>query len=175
MKKGFQFFILFIFILFGCNMESENNDKKQENHDYYQFQRIDLVPYEIDAEIMIPDATAGIGASFKPQIIHQTADYKWLIQIGRNFELFIEDFGDNSFRYPEVRKKILSNKVFQVKIIKEEGQQMLFKRPLDDSYHIFAVKKIGGIYYQLSSREEGDTKKVAEFIYRSVKSFKKIK
>ena len=175
MKRGLLFFVLLCFILLGCNSGNENKDKQLANHDYYQFQRIDLVPYEIDAEIMIPDATAGIGASFKPQIIHQTADYKWEIQIGRNFELLIEDFGDNGFRYPEVRKKILTNKVFKVKIIKEEGELMLFKRQLDNSYHIFAVKKIGGIYYQLSSREEGDSKKVAEFMYHSVKSFKKIK
>jgi len=49
----------------------------------------------------------------------------------------------------------------------------LYKRFLDNSYHVYAVKKIDGIYFELKSREEGDSKKIAEFIYRSVKSFKK--
>jgi hypothetical protein len=122
---------------------------------------------------MIPDETAGIGASFKPQINHIPADYKWEITIGRNFNLQIEDFGDNAYRYPEVRKKILENKVFKVSILNEEKDQVLFKRNLDNSFHVYAVKKVDGVYYELKSREEGDSKKIAEFIYRSVKSFKK--
>jgi hypothetical protein len=157
----------------ACSPKNGDNIEKTDEQDYYQFQRIDLSSKDLNASIMIPDATAGIGASFKPQINHVPADYKWEILIGRNFNLLIEDFGDNAYRYPEVRKKILENKAFKVSIIDEENDQLLYKRILDNSYHVYAVKKVDGIYYELKSREEGDSKKIAEFIYRSVKSFKK--
>ena len=52
-------------------------------------------------------------------------------------------------------------------------ENVLYKRKLDNSHHVYAVKNVEGIYYELKSREEGDSKKVSEFIYRSIKSFKK--
>ena len=162
-----------LFLLFACETNNQKTNNESEEQDYYQFQQIDLSRNDLDATIMIPDATAGIGASFKPQVNHIPADYKWEISIGRNFNIQMEDFGDNAYRYPEVRKKILENKAFKVSIVQEENDQVLFKRILDNSYHVYAVKKVDGIYYELKSREEGDSKKIAEFIYRSVKSFKK--
>lgn len=173
MRNRLFFLSSLIILLLACSPKNGDNIEKTDEQDYYQFQRIDLSSKDLNASIMIPDATAGIGASFKPQINHVPADYKWEILIGRNFNLLIEDFGDNAYRYPEVRKKILENKAFKVSIIYEENDQLLYKRILDNSYHVYAVKKVDGIYYELKSREEGDSKKIAEFIYRSVKSFKK--
>jgi hypothetical protein len=173
MRNSLIFLSSLLIFLFACGTKNDENNDKTEEQDYYQFQRIDLSSNDLDATIMIPDATAGIGASFKPQINHLPADYKWEISIGRNFNLQIEDFGDNAYSYPEVRKKILENKAFNVSIVKEENDQVLYKRILDNSYHVYAVKKVDGAYYELKSREEGDSKKIAEFIYRSVKSFKK--
>lgn len=173
MRNRLFFLSSLIILLLACSPKNGDNIEKTDEQDYYQFQRIDLSSKDLNATIMIPDATAGIGASFKPQINHIPADYKWEVLIGRNFNLLIEDFGDNAYRYPEVRKKILENKAFKVSIIDEENDQLLYKRILDNSYHVYAVKKVDGIYYELKSREEGDSKKIAEFIYRSVKSFKK--
>ena len=173
MRNSFIFLMCLLFLLFACETNNQKTNNESEEQDYYQFQQIDLSRNDLDATIMIPDATAGIGASFKPQVNHIPADYKWEISIGRNFNIQMEDFGDNAYRYPEVRKKILENKAFKVSIVQEENDQVLFKRILDNSYHVYAVKKVDGIYYELKSREEGDAKKIAEFIYRSVKSFKK--
>ena len=175
MRNSFIFLMCLLFLLFACETNNQKTNNESEEQDYYQFQQIDLSRNDLDATIMIPDATAGIGASFKPLINHIAADYKWQISIGRNFNLQIEDFGDNAYRYLEVRKKILENKAFKVSIVKEENDQVLYKRILDNSYHVYAVKKVEGVYYELKSREEGDSKKIAEFIYRSVKSFKKKK
>jgi hypothetical protein len=171
----FQVFVILILVLgfVGCNTNKDQKDESQNDQDYYQFQRLDLSKYDLDATIMIPNETAGIGAAFKPQIIHEVSDYKWEIHIGRNFALYIEDYGDNSFRYLELRKKLVENTAFKIEIIKEEKDQMLYKRRLDNSYQIFAVKKIGSVFYEFKSRDEGDNRKVAEFMYRSVKSFKK--
>ena len=173
MRNSFIFLMCLLFLLFACETNNQKTNNESEEQDYYQFQQIDLSRNDLDATIMIPDATAGIGASFKPLINHIAADYKWQISIGRNFNLQIEDFGDNAYRYPEVRKKIIENKAFKVSIIKEENDQVLYKRILDKTYHVYAVKKVDGVYYELKSREEGDSKKIAEFIYRSVESFKK--
>ncbi len=172
MKRSLIFLVSFLFILFGCGLNDGNMKDKIDEQDYYQFQRLDLTSYDLDAFIMIPDATAGIGASFKPQVNHVPADFKWEITIGRNFNLLIEDFGDNAYRYLEVRKKIVDNKAFRVAIVSEENDQILYKRRADNSYHVYAVKKVNGIFYELKSREEGDSKKIAEFIFRSIKSFK---
>ena len=173
MKNAFIFIFSLFCLLLACGPGNQGSNVKLEEQDYYQFQQIDLSTHDLNASIMIPDATAGIGASFNPKVNHIPADFKWEITIGRNFNLEIEDFGDNAYRYPEVRKKILENKAFKVSIIKEENDQVLYKRILDKTYHVYAVKKVDGVYYELKSREEGDSKKIAEFIYRSVESFKK--
>ena len=136
MNNNIVFLLSFLFFLIGCMADNVDKEKNTEQQDYYQFQHINLKNYDIDATIMIPDATAGIGASFKPQIHHIPGDYKWHIQIGRSFNLQIEDFGDNAYRYAEMRKKIFQNKAFRVSIVKEDIDQVLYERVLDNSYHI---------------------------------------
>lgn len=175
MKQMFLFFFILMLTLFGCQNNKNRQDNKPIEEDYYQFQKVDLRSYDIEASLMIPDATAGIGTSFKPEIIHRPGDFKWIIKIGRNFQLNIEDYGDNSFRFLEIRKKILRNKFFDVKILKEQKDQILFLRDMDKSYHVYAVKKLDDINYEFTCRESGYSKKVAEFMFKSIKSFKKIK
>ena len=41
------------------------------------------------------------------------------------------------------------------------------------SYHLFSVINMNGINYQFTNREAGDSKKVIDFVYKSVKSLKK--
>lgn len=175
MKQLFLFWFLLILSLFGCQNNKNGQDNESIEDDYYQFQQVDLRKYDIDAILMVPDATAGIGTSFKPEIVHSPGDFKWQIKIGRNFQLNIEDYGDNSFRFLEMRKKISKNKFFEVKFLKEQKDQILFLRNMDKSYHVYAVKKLGDINYEFTCRESGYSKKVAEFMFKSIKSFKKIK
>jgi hypothetical protein len=175
MKQKFLFFFLLFYVWQGCQNNNKTQDNESVKEDYYQFQCIDLQKFDIDAELMVPDATAGIGASFKPEIVHSPGDFKWIVKIGRNFELNIEDYGDNSFRFLEMRKKLLKNKIFKIEILKEQNNQILFIRNMDKTYHVYAVKKLGDIHYEFTCRESGYTKKVAEFIFKSIQSFKKIK
>ena len=177
--NSFTVLIFFLsFILLNCKSESPPINEI----DYYQFQDINLSKYDIDASIKIPDATAGIGATFVPEVIHELGDYKWKIAVGKNFELFIEDYGDYPYLFPEFKKKLFSNnKYYKIEIIKEEKNLLLFKRTIrkklgnvnSSSYHLFSVINMNGINYQFTNREAGDSKKVIDFVYKSVKSLKK--
>ena len=86
--------------MISCADESDAVAKSQELIDYYQFDEHLLDVYGIDATIMIPNETAGIGASFETEIMHDDGDFKWHISAGRNFNLFIEDYGDYQYRMP---------------------------------------------------------------------------
>lgn len=182
MKLSFVSLLIFFlgFLLFSCKSENKTKDEI----DYYQFQNLNLHKYDLAASINIPNATAGIGATFVPEVIHQIGGYKWKIAVGKNFELFIEDYGDYPYLFPEYKKKLFSNnKYYKIKILKKEKNLLLFKRTIrknlgnvnSSSYHLFSVINMNGINYQLTNRESGDSKKVIDFIYKSVKSFKKIK
>ena len=100
MKRFLTFF--FLIILFSCNVEDQKS--VAQDIDYYQFQKIDLTKFDIPASIYLPDASAGIGTSFKPLIEHEVGDYKWKIKAGRYFILNIEDYGDFKYLYEEKKR-----------------------------------------------------------------------
>ena len=177
--NSFTALIFFLsFILLNCD-----SDKSPTNEiDYYQFQNLKLNKYDLPASIKIPDATAGIGATFIPEVVHELGDYKWKIAVGKNFELFIEDYGDYPYLFAEFKKKLLSNnKYYKIEILKNEKNLLLYKKTIrknlgdanSSSFHLFTVINIDGISYQFTNRESGDSKKVIDFVYKSVKSFKK--
>jgi hypothetical protein len=161
----------------------DGNDHSQEKFDYFQFQKVDMRKFDIEASIMIPDATAGIGASFKPNVDYDEGGYKWTISVGRNFQLFIEDYGDNLYRFEEFKKDLLKDNkktnYFQFTMLKEEKDILTYCRKEKSAfikekkltYHIYAVKKIHGIYYEIRNTERGDSKKVIDFMYHSIQSF----
>ena len=98
-------FLILLFILVSCDSSVSNNNNTA---DYYQFKWVDLSAYDLNAGLYIPDETTGIGASFKTTIDHEE-DFKWKIAAGPNFQLFIEDWGDNSNRINEFRKSLKEN------------------------------------------------------------------
>jgi hypothetical protein len=175
------FFCALYLVLF-TRCDSNSTEGKKE-FDYFQFQKLDLKKYDIQASIMIPDATAGIGTSFKPEVEYDEGGYKWKISVGRNFQLFIEDYGDNLYRFDEFKKDMLKDQkktnYFEFKMLKEEKDVLVFSRKEKSnfvknkklSYHIYAVKKINGIYYEIQNKELGDSKKVVDFMYHSIQSF----
>ena len=64
MRTFFTFFLMFIFII-SCAEEPATILKQKEIIDYYQFDELMLDKYGINASVMIPNETAGIGASFE--------------------------------------------------------------------------------------------------------------
>lgn len=187
-KKNYLFFCLFTLLLFSsCDLTVENLKQKGSSiidpEEYYQFKEIDLRQTDLEASIFIPDETAGIGASFKANILHDE-DFKWLLSAGPNFELFIEDYGDFNSLMSEFRAKIKSKHLFKISIIKDQDSLVIYKREIinnrrnhasrirHESYHIYGVKRINGYNYEIKNRESGNTLKVVKFMEKSIKSLK---
>lgn len=191
--KALSYIGLLLFYLFlqACSNEGATTIKErkinQESDKYYQFSKLTLSNFDFNASIFIPDETAGIGASFKPIISHDE-DFKWTISAGPNFKLFIEDYGENSSLIDEFEAKITKSDFFDISIISKKNGIILYQRSikkntLNDvsskenhiSFHLYAIKNINGIYYELKNKEEGNTKKVIELMEKSVESLKLIK
>ena len=178
-------------IINACSSENTTTIKErkinQESDKYYQFAKLTLSDFDFNASIFIPDETAGIGASFKPIISHEE-DFKWTITAGPNFTLFIEDYGDYSSLMDEFEAKISKSDFFDISIISKKNGIILYQRSIKKntlsdasskenhiSFHLYAIKNINGIYYELKNKEEGDTRKVIELMEKSVESLKLIK
>ena len=177
MKRFLAFF--FLIILFSCNVEDQNSDR--QDIDYYQFQKIDLTKYDISASIYLPDASAGIGTSFRPLIEHEVGDYKWKIKVGRYFILNVEDYGDFKYLYEEKKKQIISNRVYKTKILKEEGNILVYQQTLKEdvglkkknTFNIYSVIKLDDVFYQIMNNEFGNSRKEIDFMFKSIKSINK--
>ena len=191
--KALRYIGLLLFYLFlqACSNEGATTLKErkinQESDKYYQFSKLTLSDFDFNASIFIPDETAGIGASFKPIISHDE-DFKWTISAGPNFKLFIEDYGENSSLIDEFEAKITKSDFFDISIISKKNGIILYQRSIKKntlsdvsskenhiSFHLYAIKNINGIYYELKNKEEGNTKKVIELMEKSVESLKLIK
>lgn len=172
-------------------------DKKEEgeteftlDEDYYEFKGISLAQQGINAMIMLPDETANIGASTKPEIIHNDGDFKWDIHVGPNFNLHIEDYGDYNDLVTNKKKELKENEIFKINYLIDDKDLLLYEQKLivkgsskaaptvgveHKSYHVYGQKTIDGITYELRSRDEGYEKVIIELMAKSVKSFKPIK
>lgn len=172
----------------GCNGSDEDpeTDELVVDDDYYEFQDFKLDDYDIDAIISLPDETANIGASTKPEVAHDES-FKWEISVGPNFQLMIEDFGSITGLVEEKKKDLANQKFFEVKYLIDEEGMILYERTLvvagsdkasptvgveHKTYHVYAERKIGDVIYVLKSREEGYEKMIIELMAKSIKSFK---
>ena len=167
-----------------------NNDVVEVNDDYYEFQDFNLSQYEIPAIISLPDETANIGASTRPEVIHAEADIKWLIRVGANFELEIEDYAEVTNLVKDEKRNLASKDFYKINYIIDEDDLILYERTLvvkgtdnssptvgveHKSYHVYGQRIINGYTYELRSREEGYEKMIIELMAKSIKSFKPIK
>ena len=171
-------FLLALHLVFSCDDGGVEGAEEKEQIDYYQFREINLDSVGIPASIMIPNETAGIGASFAPKILHDEGGFKWHINVGRHFNVLIEDYGDYQYLMPEFLRRINTKDIFNIEIIEESSDYILYKRELkavpnkQTTYHIYGVKYLNGVYYEFTNQEEGDSKKVIDFIVKSFLSFK---
>ena len=170
--------LLVLSFIFSCVERSDEGNEDKAQIDYYQFREMNLDSVGIPASIMIPNETAGIGASFAPKILHDEGGFKWHINVGRHFNVLIEDYGDYQYLMPEFLRRINTKDIFNIEIIEETSDYILYKRELKSApnqqttYHIYGVKYLNGVYYEFTNQEEGDSKKVIDFILKSFLSFK---
>lgn len=193
-KKVLRRFMIFGLIgmsamLYSCGSEEvdPNDGEIVIDDDYYEFQDFNLEDYDIKAFISLPDETANIGASTKPEIIHIEDDIKWEVNVGQNFQLMIEDYGDLTDLIEVEKKELAEQSFFKVNYIIDEPDMILYERTLlvkgtkkasskvgveHRTYHVYGQKVIDGISYELQSREEGYEKVIIELMAKSIKSMK---
>ena len=171
----------------SCGETEENPDEVVLDEDYYEYQDFSLTNYEIPATIKLPDETANIGASTKPEVIHTEGDIYWEINVGPNFQMVIEDFANIKNLVKDEKKTLSEQKFFKIKYLIDEEDLIVYERTLiadgdkkasptvgveHRSFHVFGQKEINGVTYKFASREEGFEKMIIEIMAKSIRSIK---
>ncbi len=183
--------LLFFLVLSGLNSCGTEDVPKEKStikldEDYYEFRGISLNQYDIPAMIMLPDETANIGASTRPEITHPDS-FLWSITLGTKFKLYIEDFGDYRNRVSNKKKELKEQTLFNIQYLYQSSDLIVYERTLivrgskqasptvgveHKSWHVYGQKIIDGITYELRSKDEGCSKNIAVLMAKSIKSFK---
>lgn len=173
--------LMLIILISSCrneNVKKKDIDKVESGFDYYQFQLVNLNPYDIPTSILLPDETAGIGNVFKPEIIHDEGSHLWTIQVGRNFILEIEDMGEIDDFLNDFKKDLVNNKVLKHKIIRDQKEIIIYSRTIqtrsdvdsETTYFIFAQKRIKNRNYSFRNRSEGNSLNEILYMEKSIES-----
>lgn len=187
-STGFAAIIFTMFALPSCGGETPNSESTDivVNEDYYEFQDFIMTDHDIPGVISLPDETANIGASTRPEVKHEES-FKWEINAGQKFQLLIEDFGILDDLVKEKKKDLADQKFFKIKYLINEPDLIVYERTLmvagskyaapevgveHRSYHVYGQKTIKNIIYGLSSAEDGCDKHIVELMAKSIKSFK---
>jgi hypothetical protein len=187
-------YIFFAFVVTGfitsCSSpELGKNREMVSEEEYYEFQGLHLKSYGLPAMILLPDETANIGASTKPEVVHNDGDFIWNIYVGPNFELHIEDYGDYTDLVDYKRKELKEQDVFDISYVTNEKDLIVYESSLivrgtqeaspivgvkHRSFHVYAQRTINGITYELRSRDEGYERKIIDLMVKSIRSFKRM-
>ncbi len=179
-------FSTFIF-LSACGGGNETTTVELTEEDLASFTGLQLKPYEIPAMIMLPDETANIGASTKPEIIHAETDFRWKISVGPNFEMDVTDWGSEKDLVKQKKKELANTDFYTIKYILDEPNFIVYEQQLKvkgskkasnsvgvehKTYHVYAEKTINKINYVFASREEGYEKMIIDLMAKSIRSVK---
>lgn len=182
--------MLILVLLNACTTDPKDllDGDQDALEEYYEFQGFDLTAYDIPATIMLPDETANIGASTRPEVNHTEDNFYWDINVGPNFQLHIEDFGENKDLVSSHKKSLEQKDMFEITYLIDEENIVMYERKLivkgdkkapksvgveHKSYHVYGQRTINGINYELRSREEGYEKVIIELMAKSVRSLDK--
>ena len=186
--KNWLFLLLFAtapFLFIGC---SDNKDTEEiSDEELYEFQGFSMKPYEIPIMIMLPDETANIGASTKPEVIHVEDDFKWELMVGPNFDMIIDDWGSDRTMVASEKKKLNGLNFYNVKYLIDEPDLIMYERELKvngqkgasnsvgvehKTYHVYGQKVINDITYVFRSRDDGFERMIIDLMVKSIKSVK---
>ena len=199
MKKLLYTVSLIVFggLLFSCGGESEKdndgNDTPEvkysdESEELYDFEAFSLKPYEINALIYLPDATANIGAATDPKMVHEMDDYQWDLYVGQNFHMHIEDWGEEDALKAHLEELKDHSGIYDVEFLEQEDDFVYYKSTLKVdgasaesnvgvdhvTFHVVAQHEIDGINYIFRTNKEGHPKPITDYMAKSVKSVKEI-
>ncbi len=171
----------------GCGSDENGTELTEEDLD--TFQGFNMKPYDIPIMIMLPDETANIGASTKPEVIHVEDDFKWEINVGPNFNMIIDDWGSDRKMVVDEKKKLSGLDFYDIKYLVDEPDFILYERTLKvdgkkgvaksvgvehKTYHVYGQKVINNITYVFRSRDEGYEKMIIDLMAKSIKSVKSL-
>jgi hypothetical protein len=174
----------------GTGSEQQVDAIAANEEDYFNFQSLNLQTFGIHAYIMVPDETAGIGATTRPEVVHKENDFKWKLLVGPNFELIVEDYGEYNNLIRDMKNRLKEEQMFRIQYLTEESDLLVYKRTLivrgvknaspkvgveHFSYHVYAIRSADGINYELRSNDEGNSKEIIELMVKSIRSFKELK
>jgi hypothetical protein len=190
MKKLALYFLLAfaVFPLVRCGDKAEDGELTDE--ELYEFQGFSMKPYDMPVMIMLPDETANIGASTKPEVIHEEDGFQWELSVGPNFEMIIDDWGADRAMVTSRKKELAEHSFLKIKYIVDEPDFILYEQELKvdgkkgvpstvgvkhKTYHVYGQKVINGITYVFRSRDEGYEKVIIDLMAKSIKSVKPLK
>lgn len=174
----------------GCKSDENPVDKSVAEEDFFEFRKFNLKDYGLKATIMLPDETANIGASTRPEVIHGEEGFKWEIEVGQNFNLIIDDFGEEKNKVSEKKKSLMALDIFETKFLVDEKDLIVYESTLKVegeksspiviakphvSYHVYGQKIIDGYNYVFRSREEGYPKNIIDLMAKSIRSVEEVK
>jgi hypothetical protein len=178
------YFLAISFLLVQCKEENPKSGKEIDLSDNYEtFQSFDLSPFDIKASIMLPDETANIGASTKPEVYHEEDGFKWDIQVGPNFKVHVEDWGANRGLVADKKSQNEDLGIYEIRYLIEEEDFIIYETKLKVeglknasksvgvqhvSYHVFAEKVIDGITYEFRSPDEGYELVIIELMAKTI-------
>jgi hypothetical protein len=189
----FKHIIYYLFIsclaCTACTDSSNNKENEGVDEALLDFNKFSLKPYDIPANILLPDETSNIGASTKVEVTHTEGDFLWCLQVGPNFELVINDWGNDKEILNAEVKKLKSLEFYNVKFLKKTPTTLLYERRLNvkgkknvpknvgiehKSYHLFMTKTIQNIIYTFETNDGGSTKEIVELQEKCINSIHEI-
>lgn len=187
MKKLSLFILLTLvaFPLTRCGDTEKDGELTEE--ELYEFRGFSMKPYDIPIMIMLPDETANIGASTKPEVIHEEDGFQWKLSVGPNFEMIIDDWGADREMVSSEKKELAEHSFYKIKYLIDEPDFILYEQELKvdgkkgvsnsvgvphKTYHVYGQKVINDITYVFRSRDEGYEKVIIDLMAKSIKSVK---
>jgi len=196
MKKQVFLMSLVALALFttSCEGDQDNNENglnvkyEDEDNELYEFEAFSLAPYDINAMIYLPDATANIGAATDPKVVHEMDDYKWDLYLGQNFHMHIEDWGDDDALKAHIENLEDHSHIYNVEYLEQTDDFIYYKSTLEDdgtvssdnvgtehiTYHCVGQHTIDGVNYIFRTNKEGHPKPITDYMAKSIKSVKQI-
>jgi hypothetical protein len=189
----FKFIIYSLFIscltLTACTNSSESKEEEGIDEALLDFNKFSLTSFDIPATILLPDETSNIGASTKVEVTHTEGDFLWDLKVGPNFELVINDWGNDKEILNAEVKKLKNLDFYKVKFLKKTATTLVYERTLNvdgkknapksvgiehKSYHLFMTKTIQNIIYTFETNEGGSTKEIVELQEKCINSIHEI-
>jgi len=187
MKKISLYFLLTLLVFPLVQCGGDKKDGEMTDEELYEFQGFSMKPYDMPVMIMLPDETANIGASTRPEVIHEEDGFQWQLSVGPNFQMIIDDWGADREMVSSEKKELAGHNFYKIKYLVDEPDFIMYEQELKvdgkkgvsnnigvkhKTYHVFGQKVINGITYVFRSRDEGYEKVIIDLMAKSIKSVK---